>query len=64
VSTSVNADRITNETTIGAAIMRMDDDPADGGAVGAAWAAFPAAGVGEPCGGPDAADRSFKEGRF
>jgi len=57
VSTSVNADRITNDTTIGAAIIRMDADPA------AAWEAF-LSGVGEPCGGPEAAVRSVKEGAF
>jgi hypothetical protein len=51
VSTSVNADRITNDTTIGAAIQRIDCDPADAVEEG-------------PCFGPEPAERSFKERRF
>jgi hypothetical protein len=45
-------------------MIRMEDDPAtEEVSRGAVREAVPLGG-GEPCGGPDGAERSFKRGRF
>jgi len=59
VSTSVNAERITNDTTIGADIIRMDGAPAR-----AAPGAPEAGADGEPVGGAWDGVRSVKEAGF